>query len=55
MVGPTDDQAKWSNPDRERQTSHGIPYMQNLKSWYKGTYLWNRLTDTENKFMVTRV
>ena len=39
--------------DRERQISYDTAYMQNLKKWYKWTYLQNRLTDLENKFMVT--
>ena len=35
----------------ERQISYDITYMQNLKRWYKWTYLQNRkrLTDIENK------
>ena len=43
--------------DKERQISYGITYMSNLKNnWYKWTYLWNRnrLTDIENKLMVTK-
>ena len=35
---------------------YDITYMWNLKKWYKWTY-WqsrNRLTDLENKFMVTK-
>ena len=44
-----------SKSDRERQISYDIIYMQNLKKWYKLTYLQNRnrLTDLENKLMVT--
>ena len=54
--GPRDDQTKWSKPERERQISYDITYMWNLKKWYKWTYLQNRnrLTDTENKFTVTK-
>ena len=39
-----------------RQISYDIAYMRNLKKWYKLTYLQNRnrLTDTENKLMVTK-
>ena len=41
---------------RERQISHAITYMWNLKKWYKWTYLQNRnrLTDIENKLTVTK-
>ena len=42
---------------REKQISHGITYMENLKrKWYKWTYLQNRkrLTDTENKVTVSK-
>ena len=42
--------------NRERQMSYDIAYMWNLKKWYKWSYLQNRnrVTDVENKFMVTR-
>ena len=42
---------KWSNSERERQILYEIPYMWNLKKWYKWIYLQNRnrLTDIENK------
>ena len=42
--------------DRERQISYDITSMWNLKKWYKWTYLQNRnrLTDMENKLMVTK-
>ena len=45
-----------SKSDRERQMPCDIAYMWNLKKWYKWTYLQNtnRLTDIENKFMVTK-
>ena len=54
MDGPKDDHTKWSIS--QRQISHDITYMWNLKTWYKWTYLQkiNRLTDLENKFMVTK-
>ena len=47
---------EWSKSDRERQISYDISYMRNLKKWYKWTYLQNRnrLTDIENKLMVTK-
>ena len=56
MVGPRDYHIKWSKSDRERQISYNITYMWNLKKWHKWTYLQNRnrLTDTENKLMVTK-
>ena len=46
-----DHHTKWSQSDRERQTSYDITYMWNQKKWYKWTYLQNtnRLTDIENK------
>ena len=42
--------------DRERQISYDIAWMWNLKKCYKWTYLQNRnrVTDVENKLMVTR-
>ena len=42
--------------DRERKIPYDDTYMWNLKKWYKLIYLpnRNRLTDLENKFMVTR-
>ena len=56
MDGPRDYHTKWSKSDRERQISYDITYMWNLKKWYKWTYLQNRnrLTDIENKLMVTK-
>ena len=56
MDGPRDDHTEWSKSDRERQISYDIAYMWNLKKWYKWTYLQNRnrVTDVENKLMVTR-
>ena len=54
MDRPRDYHMKWSKPDR--QISYVITYMWNLKKWYKWTYLQNRnrLTDIENKLMVTK-
>ena len=51
MNGPRDCHSEWSKSDRERQTSHDIAYMWNLKQWYKWTYLQSRnwVTDVENK------
>ena len=57
MDGPRDCHTEWSKSDREREIWYDIAYMQNLKKkkWYKWTYLQNRnrLTDLENKLMVT--
>ena len=55
MDGPRDYHTKWSKSDRERQILYDIPYTWNLKK-YKLTYLQNRnrLTDIENKLMVTK-
>ena len=41
---------------KERSISHNITCMLNLKKWYKWTYLQdrNRLSDTENRLMVTK-
>ena len=56
MDGSTGYYAKWNKSDRERQIPYDITYMWNLKKWYKWTYLQsrNRLTDIENKLMVTK-
>ena len=56
MDEPRDYHTKWSKSDRERQISYDITYLWNLKQWYKETYLQNRnrLTDVENKLMVTK-
>ena len=56
MDGSRDYCTKWSKPKRERQISYDIPYMWNLKKWYKWTYLQdrNRPTDIENKLLVTK-
>ena len=55
MDGPRDYHTKWSKSDRERQI-YAMAYMWNLKNCYKWTYLQNRnrLTDIENKLMVTK-
>ena len=56
MDGPRDDHTKWSKSDGGGQISYDITYMWNLKKWYKWTFLQNRnrLTDLENKCMVTK-
>ena len=56
MDGPRGYHTKWNKLDRERQLSYDIPYMWNLKKWYKWTYLQdrNRPTDIENKLLVTK-
>ena len=56
MDGPRGYYAKWNKSDRERQMPYDFTYMWNLKKWYKWTYLQNRnrLTDIENKLMVTK-
>ena len=56
MDGPRGYHTKCSKSDRERQISYDLTYMWNLKRWYKQTYLQNRnrLTDTENKLIVTK-
>ena len=56
MDGPGDYHTKWSKSDRERQISYDTTYRQTLKKWNKWTYLQNRnrLTDIENKLMVTK-
>ena len=56
MNGPRNYHIKWSKSARERQKSYDITYMWNLKKWHKWTYLQNRnrLTDIENKLMVTK-
>ena len=50
MHGPRDDHTKWS------QTKTNIIYHLYVESkhWYKWTYSQNRLTDIENKLMVTK-
>ena len=42
---------------RVRQASPDIDYVWNMKNWHKLTYLqnWNRLADSENKLMVTKL
>ena len=53
MNGPGDNHTKWSKSDRERHLLHDISYMQDLKKWYKWSYLQerNRLTDLANEFV----
>ena len=52
--------ATWIDPEiiieskvSQRQISHDITYMWNLKKLYKWTYLQNRMTDIESKLVVT--
>ena len=56
MDGPRNCHTEWSKSDRERQISDDIAYMWDIKKGYKWTYLQNRnrVTDVENKLMVTR-
>ena len=61
MDATRDYHTKWSNSERKRQVPYDITYMRNSlfeesKIWYKRTYLQNRnrLTDIENKLMVTK-
>ena len=56
MDGPRDYHTKWNKQDRERQISYNITYMWNLKKRQKWIYSQNRnrLTDIENKLMVTK-
>ena len=56
MDGPKDCHTEWSKSDREGQLLYDFAYMWNLKRWYKWTYVQNRnrVTDVENKLMVTR-
>ena len=53
MDRPGNDNTKWIKPNKERQISYDIAYMQNLreKKRYKWTYLQNinRPTDTQKK------
>ena len=44
------------NEVNQRQILYNITYIWNLKQWYRWTYLQNRnrLTDIENKLMVTK-
>ena len=55
MNGPGDYHNTGIKSDRVRQI-YDITYMQNLKRWYKWTYLEkrDRLTEFENKLMVTK-
>ena len=55
MDGPRDCHTEWTKSDTERQISY-IAYMWNLKKMVQMNYLQNRnrVTDVENKLMVTR-
>ena len=55
MDGPRDYHIKWSKSDRERNIIWYPLYVWSIKG-YKWTYLQkrNRLTDIENKLMVTK-
>ena len=55
MDGPRDCHTEWNKSDRGRQVSYDITYVKSKKR-YRWIYLQNRnrLTDTENKFMVTK-
>ena len=55
MDEPGDDHTKWSKSDRERQIPYDIIYMWNLKKMVQmNLQNRNRLTDIENKRMVTK-
>ena len=56
MDGPGDCHTEWSKSDRERQISCYHWYVKS-KKWYKWAYLHNRnrVTDVENKLMVTKL
>ena len=56
MDRPRDYHINWSKSERERQIPYDITYVWNLKYDTKWTYLQNRnrLTDIENKLMVTK-
>ena len=43
-----------SQTEKTDAVSYGITYMWNLRKQYEWTYLQNRVTDVENKFMVTK-
>ena len=55
MDGPRDYHTKWSKSERERQIPYYITYMWNLKNYINKCIYQNRnrLTDIENKLMVT--
>ena len=54
MDGPRDYHTKWSKSERERQIPYDITYRWNLKSDTNYLQNRNRLTDIENKLMVTK-
>ena len=53
MDGPRDYHTRWSKSEKDKYFHH--LYVE-YKKWYKWAYLQNRnrLTDTENKIMVTK-
>ena len=55
MDGPRDYQTKWSKSEKNKYYIISL-IADSKKKWYKWTYLQtrNRLTDIENKFMVTK-
>ena len=57
MDGPKDCPTKWSKSDTERQISYDTTYTYNLKKNSTNELIYknkNRVTDGENKLMVTR-
>ena len=56
IIGPRDYHTKWIKSDRQRQISWYHLSVES-KVWYKWAYLQfrNRLTDTENKMVVTKI
>ena len=55
MDGPRDCHIEWSKSDRERELSHDMPYMRNLKRNDTKELIYKTKTDSdlENEFMVT--
>ena len=47
---------EWNKSDRERQILYDYHLYEESEKWYQWTYLQirNKLTDIENKFMVTK-
>ena len=54
MDAPRDCHTEWSNLDKERQISYDSIYTWDLKQRVQMNLYTNRVTDVENKFMVTR-
>ena len=53
MNGPRECHTEWSKSDREREVSHDIPYIWNLKRQDTMNLLTiHRLTDLENKLVI---